>query len=214
MEKKYLVGFTLVELMIVMAIIAILAALIVAYFTGQISKGNDAKRKGDLDRIKIAAEEYEKDHNCYPNYITCGVRSDQPIYPYLNNVPCDPVTNASYTYEHDGSETCPAWFRTYAVLQYSKDTSIISNIGPGKLYNYLVSSANAPVVVASASTPTPVPSGGVVPDSGFFGCKNGFCEPISFDLSRPGPECDPNYQNSSCYGVVCATTGNECVNWK
>lgn len=212
MEKKYLLGLTLVELMVVMAMVAILAALIIANFTGQVFKGNDAKRKGDLDRIKIAAEEYEKDHNCYPTYITCGVHPDQPIHPYLNNVPCDPVTNASYIYEHDGSETCPVWFRTYTVLQYAKDGSIIDNIGPGGLYNYLVTSANAPVVVASSSTPTPVASSGGVPDSGFYGCTGGSCVAIPFDPSRPGPMCDPNYQSSNCYGQ-CGTTENECVDW-
>jgi prepilin-type N-terminal cleavage/methylation domain-containing protein len=208
MEKKYLLGLTLVELMIVMAIVAILAALIIANFTGQVFKGNDAKRKGDLDRIKIAAEEYEKDHNCYPDYITCGVHPGQPVHPYLNNVPCDPVTNASYIYEHDGSVSCPEWFRSYTVLQYSKDISIIPNIGPGSLYNYLVSSANAP----RPPTPTPFPSGEGVPDSGFYGCKSGACVAIPFDPIRPGPQCDPNYQSRNCYGQ-CGTAGTECIDW-
>ncbi|MCX6704944.1 MAG: type II secretion system protein [Candidatus Woesebacteria bacterium] len=212
MGRKNLIGagFTLVELLIVLAIVAILAALIISFLTGQVLKGNDAKRKGDLDRIKIAVEEYEKDHNCYPQYVTCGVHSEQPIYPYLNNVPCDPVTNASYLYEHDGSAVCPVWFRVYIVLENTEDLSAIPGIGPYNAFNYFVSSGNAPAIIASqaSSGPTSSPE----PQNNFYGCFSGICTPINWNNSRhpPGPECDPNYQNSSCYGV-CGVPANECV---
>lgn len=59
-------GFTLVELLVVIAFLAIIAVIIINALRSSLWKGNDAKRKADLDRIKIALEEYEKDHNCYP----------------------------------------------------------------------------------------------------------------------------------------------------
>jgi prepilin-type N-terminal cleavage/methylation domain-containing protein len=219
MVKKYFSGFTLVELMIVIVIIAILAALAIAAFTSQIFKGNDAKRKGDLDRIKIAAEEYEKDHNCYPEYITCGVHPDQPVYPYLNNVPCDPITKASYIYTHDGL-SCANWFKIFTILENTRDSSATPGIGTNGAFNYYVSSANAPANVVSNITPTPSggpagtpgPTPSPAPQDNFWGCRSGVCIPISWDASRPGPECDPNYQNASCYGR-CSTPTNECVSW-
>jgi len=200
--------------MIVVAIIGILIALVVAFLTSQTFKGNDAKRKADLDRIKIAVEEYEKDHDCYPEYIVCGVHEDQPIYPYLNNVPCDPITNASYFYEHDGSATCPGYFRLYTVLQNTKDLSVIMGLGPSGAFNYEVSSNNAPVVVSTTPDPTgsPSPTSAPIPQDNFYGCINLVCTQIIWDPVRPGPECDPNYQNSTCYGQ-CSNPNNECVSW-
>jgi general secretion pathway protein G len=219
MEKKYFNGFTLTELMVVIAVIALLGALIVGFLTSQIFKGNDAKRKGDIDRIKIAAEEYEKDNNCYPKYIVCGVHSDQPIYPYLKDVPCDPITHVSYFYENDGAANCPGWFRIYTVLENTKDLSAIYGIGPQAAFNYVASSSNAPGV--SVTTPAPSSSSGPMPTPGgggqdnFYGCVGGSCVPILWDPARPGPECDPNYQNSSCYGVErCALPANECIPWQ
>lgn len=208
--------------MIVLGIIGILVVLVILAFKTQLFKGNDAKRKGDIDRIKIAVEEYEKDHNCYPQYIVCGIHSDQPVYPYLNNVPCDPITHASYVYTNDGSAVCPKWFKVYTVLENVKDLSTILGIGPGNAYNYVQGSGNAPTDIAveqtaapsatpygSSGSPTPAPSG----QDDFYGCKSGVCVPISWDSDRPGPECDPNYQNSSCYGQ-CSLPNHECVDWR
>ena len=62
--KKYLflqTGMTLIEVMIVVAIIAFLAVLVTGYLRSQVFKGNDARRKADMKRIGIAMEEYEKD---------------------------------------------------------------------------------------------------------------------------------------------------------
>jgi len=139
-------GFTLVELMIVAAIIAILATIAILAFQSQILKGNDARRRADINRIKIAVEEYEKDHSCYPPSVVCGVILTQPIYPYLNNVPCDPVTKKSYAYEPSCSvaSCCPSWYRIYANMDYKRDPTLTPGIGPGSAFNYVSGSDNAP----------------------------------------------------------------------
>jgi general secretion pathway protein G len=213
MAKKYFSGFTLVELIIVIAIIAILAALFITFLPGQISKGNDAKRKADINRIKIGVEEYEKDHNCYPLTVVCKP-SSAGLQPYLNIIPCDPITGASYFYQPQNS-ACPSWYRIYSILQNLQDMAVTPGIGPNGAFNYVQSSDNAPVATASPTNygtngPTPTPSS--VPVSGFYGCQNEVCVPISWDSNRPGPECDPNYQDSYCYGQ-CERVGNECVSW-
>jgi general secretion pathway protein G len=176
MAKKYFSGFTLVELIIVIAIIATLAALFITFLPGQISKGNDAKRKADIDRIKIATEEYEKDHNCYPQSVSCT--SPTTLNPYLDQIPCDPTTNLPYAYEPGGSTSCPSWYRYYADLQNSQDPSII----PGlmylrKSYNYVQGSDNAPPIGPGIVTPTSSP--GPVQGNNYYGCKSGVCQPIS-----------------------------------
>jgi general secretion pathway protein G len=218
MAKKYFSGFTLVELMIVVVIIGILATIAIRSFQSQIFKGNDAKRKGDIDRIKIAVEEYEKDHNCYPlsQLVTCKP-SGSGLQPYLDRIPCDPVTGASYYYEYQDS-VCPGWFRVYAVLENIKDGSVTLGIGPNGAFNYVAASGNAPPTGSSTGPsaspgPTPGPTSTATPQENFYGCSKLVCVPILWDPVRGGPECDPNYQNSSCYGV-CNVPANDCVSWK
>lgn len=204
-------GFTLVELLITLSIIVILAAVFMTYFRSQMLKGNDARRKADIDRIKIAIEEYEKDHNCYPQYVTCGVFQDQPIYPYLNNVPCDPVKNVSYIYELQGG-ACPGWYKLYSNLQYIQDPDVKPGIGPSSAFNYVSGSANAPESVQSIAptgSATTTPSGGVK-ESQYYGCRSGICVPILWNPARPGPECDPSFQDSNCYGQ-CGPINVECI---
>lgn len=207
-------GFTLVEVMIVVAIISFLVILAVLAYKTQIFKGKDAKRKSDINRIQIAVEEYEKDYNCYPlpQLVVCDPGTS--LRPYIDRIPCDPKTNASYYYEYEDS-SCPSWYRFYAILENTNDPDVTAGIGPGGAFNYIAASPNAPAISTSPSGSTP-PTGETPtppPQNTFYGCKSGVCVPISWDPSRPGPECDPNYQNPSCYGQ-CGPQANECQSWQ
>lgn len=198
MAKKYFSGFTLVELIIVIAIIAILAALFITFLPGQISKGNDAKRKADINRLKIAVEEYEKDHNCYPQSVEC-IKDPTSLQPYLDIIPCDPTTHQSYAYEPGGSVSCPSWWRLYADLENKQDPSITLGLEyNGKSYNYVQISDNAPPVSASTPSPTQIPTPTTAPPTtspipGYYGCDSaGICQPLN------APNCVPNYHSSTC----------------
>src|SRR5258706_11857381 len=152
-------AFTLVELLIVVAIIAILAAVAVTYLRGQTFKGTNEKRKAEINRIKIAVEEYEKDHNCYPppQLLTCNPGTG--LKPYIDRIPCDPITNAPYLYDYQNS-ACPSWYRFYTKLQFSADPLATPNIGPNFAFNYVVGSANAPASVPGGATAPPGGGGG------------------------------------------------------
>lgn len=214
-------GFTLLELLIVMVIIGILATIAIAFYRNQIFKANDARRKADLDRIKTAVEEYEKDHNCYPlpSLMTCNPGTG--LVPYLDKIPCDPVTHASYFYEYEDS-VCPGWYRVYTVLEQNDPDALPACLDG---FNYYVASANAPACLSAGGISGGGGSGGVSGGGGsgtstpppgafgnYYGCMSGVCSPINWDSNRPGPECDPNYQNSSCYNQ-CSNPSNECVPW-
>jgi len=202
MRGKNNLGLTLVELIIVVVILGILILIVIAYFRSQLFKGNDAKRKGDINRIKIAVEEYEKDHGCYPPPSIMNCDPGTGLRPYLDKIPCDPVTHASYFYDYQDN-VCPNWYKIYGDLENNADDSLVTGIGPNGAFNYVSGSPNAPGEVSSG--------GGEI---GFYGCVGGVCTQISWDASRPGPECDPNYQSSGCYGQCGQNGGNECVSWK
>jgi len=95
MNKKN--GFTLTELLIVMAITGILSIAIAGILnpTVLVNKGKDSQRKKDLNRIKIAFEEYFNDKGYYPQdvytwNIPTNCNSGSVFSPYLSPWPCDP----------------------------------------------------------------------------------------------------------------------------
>ena len=67
MPKFKIDGFTLVELLVVMAIIGVLASLVVGGFRSAQMRGRDAQRKSDLKQISQALEMFYSDYNRYPS---------------------------------------------------------------------------------------------------------------------------------------------------
>lgn len=59
-------GFTIIELLIVIAIIGILATLVLTNFRGAQAKGRDTVRQNDLNSMYQKLEEYYNDQGSYP----------------------------------------------------------------------------------------------------------------------------------------------------
>lgn len=59
-------GFTLLELLIAITILAILSAATISSYTSVVSRGRDAKRKEDLKQILNALQAYYADNGKYP----------------------------------------------------------------------------------------------------------------------------------------------------
>ena len=89
---KFSLGFSLMELLVAVSIIAILVSVAVtAYSTGQ-KKARDNRRKGDLKEVQNGFEQYYADNKgSYP--ATCSLTAT-----YLpNGMPTDPKTGTAYT---------------------------------------------------------------------------------------------------------------------
>lgn len=103
--KKQL-GFTLVELLIVVAVIGILSALLTANFIGVRQRARDAQRKADLKQMQSSLELYRADQGAYPTAISnCGTSFKSPdctSSTYMQKVPLDPGGTA-YTYSSNGT---------------------------------------------------------------------------------------------------------------
>lgn len=65
-------GFTLIELMVVIAIIGLLTAILFANFTNIQKRSRDGQRKTDLRTIQHALELYRADQGSYPTGIYGG----------------------------------------------------------------------------------------------------------------------------------------------
>lgn len=157
-------GFTLIELVIVMAILAILLIISMMGWRRQMEKARDAQRKEDLQRISIAFEEYFSDFGCYPPETILNNCGGAELAPYLDKIPCDPVTREPYQYIVD--EDNPACYESYKILAMmaNEDDPGIAGLGCNSpigcgydgAYNFGVSSKN--VAVASSTLPSPQPS--------------------------------------------------------
>lgn len=84
-------GFTLVELLVVVAIIAVLSVIGITIFTGTQKGARDARRKGDIDAISKAWESHYS--NTSPRYPTL-----QGTWFSSGSVPTDPINVAPYQY--------------------------------------------------------------------------------------------------------------------
>ena len=102
-------GFTIIELLIVIAIIGLLATISIVALNGARQKGRDAKRVGDIRQIQTALELYYSNYGEYPTTLGDSIASGTKIY--LADVPTAPTpadgdcsdSNNSYTYEVQGT---------------------------------------------------------------------------------------------------------------
>jgi general secretion pathway protein G len=92
-------GFTLMELMIVMAIIGVLATLAVPSFIGALRSAKEAVLKEDLHVLRAAIDSYTMDKQKAPQSLDDLIQDG-----YLKSVPVDPMTKSSETWVTDTSD--------------------------------------------------------------------------------------------------------------
>ena len=96
-------GFTLVEIMIVVAIIALLAAIAIPNLLRARMSSNDALSKATLRAISTAAESYGTSNN--GNYPANEAALTGATPPYINTAYCATSPIAGYTYSCAGMTT-------------------------------------------------------------------------------------------------------------
>ena len=95
-------GFTLMEMMIVMALIVILAGIGMTVYGNSVQRSKEAVLKEDLFRMRDAIDQYYADKNKYP-----GSLEDLVSEKYLRAVPIDPFTSKADSWQTTTSEPDP-----------------------------------------------------------------------------------------------------------
>ena len=81
-------GFTLIELMIVVAIIGILAAVAIPKFADLVTKSKEATCKANLGAVRSALSIYYSDNDGeYPTNVFVGLTSGSKYMPAVGNTP-------------------------------------------------------------------------------------------------------------------------------
>jgi general secretion pathway protein G len=93
-------GFTLVELMVVMLIIAILATVAIPSFMAAIRNAREAALKEDLHVMRDAIDSYTMDKNQAPQSLDDLVQNG-----YLKQIPVDPMTHTADTWQTSSDDT-------------------------------------------------------------------------------------------------------------
>lgn len=98
-------GFTLLEILIVVAIIGLIASLIVPNLIGRYEKSKEEIAKAQLEMLSTAIEAFRLDIGRYPNSLDELINGNDPKWrgPYLakKQIPKDPW-GKDYQYKYPG----------------------------------------------------------------------------------------------------------------
>ena len=97
--RKQDAGFTLVELMIVMAIIGVLAVVAVPSYISALKHAREAVLKEDLHVLRSAIDSYTMDKQKAPQTLDDLIQDG-----YLKTIPEDPMTRTTTSWVTDSSD--------------------------------------------------------------------------------------------------------------
>jgi len=102
-SKRFLKGFTLVELMLVVVIIGVLVGMIMPRLAGRSQEARIAAAQADIfSNISTALDLYELDNGKYPQSLDELLKKTEGKGPYLKRRPVDPWRRP-YKYKSPGT---------------------------------------------------------------------------------------------------------------
>jgi len=96
-------GFTLVELLIVISLISILAAMGIVQYKNSVTSAKEAVLRTDLFRMRDGIDQYYADKGKYPSSLDALVSEG-----YMRKLPVDPFTGSADTWTTEPAEPDPS----------------------------------------------------------------------------------------------------------
>lgn len=98
-------GFTIVELLIVIVVIGILAAITIVAYNGIQQRARDSERQAEMKSVEKALEMYYVDNGGYPTcsgttYITGGTAAGCSVVNLSSALPTDPKNTGNDVYRY------------------------------------------------------------------------------------------------------------------
>lgn len=130
-------GFTLVELLVTVAIIAVITAVSAVAYSQVLKGGRDAKRISDLKTIQTGLEQYRVDQGFYPSAINfatdvsltnaTGQTAVTVTKTYIKELPHDPKAPTN-DYRYTPSPAPPAQATDYCLYAALEDTANVKDL--------------------------------------------------------------------------------------
>lgn len=121
-------GFTLIELMIVVSIVGILAAIAVPNYQWSIIKAREAVLREDLYNFRTVIDQFHADQGKYPDSL-----SELSEKKYMREIPRDPFTGKNDTWITVAPSADTSKLSSGMGVDSSSGTGSVS--GPGNVYD-------------------------------------------------------------------------------
>ncbi len=110
-------SFTLIEILVVATIIGLLSVLGIISYSQFTKSARDARRKSDIENIRVALESYKSNTNYYP-YQDSGDVPPQILVTqsYLKEIPKDPKSTQDYSYTAIGCDASNLNCSSYTLI--------------------------------------------------------------------------------------------------
>lgn len=203
-------GFTLIEILIVVAILIVLLMFVFINLRGQTARAMDSKRKTDLYTFRKSFEDYNNDNDAFPAQAVVDNCGSADMAPYLAKIPCDPVSKTHYGYfpsTNGGYRICAKLSDTTDPAIAAMDCTGPLGCGLGGGFNYCLASGVTASAVGTVDEVTPTPPGQYAcAPADYWGnsyCKS-YADPVGFG-------CPKTYQDPACNNECQANPAVRCI---
>ncbi len=132
MARKQQQGFTLIEIMIVVAIVAVLAAIAVPNYRDYVTRSRTVEATSALADARVKMEQFFQDNRTYPTGCVFGSTAPTAVQVQLQqpqnfDLACSALAATTYTVTATGKNSMAGF--TYTIDQSNVKTSTFSGSG-------------------------------------------------------------------------------------